>query len=111
MVAIDWFAALTWSVVAVVVLGAIILVADILGTRARGSADLEELVPPEIWSRLSPAAKASFRLLGRAEAPVRDKFKRLLERLADGYLAERRSEVARQAYTAALLEALGKYTL
>lgn len=111
MVAVNLFTVLTWSVVGVVALGAIILVAGILNTDVKGGGDLEELVPPEIWSQLSPAAKASFRMIGKAEPPVRDKFKRLLERMADGYLAEKRSEVARQAYTAALLEALGKYTL
>lgn len=111
MVAVNLFTVLTWSVVVVVAIGAIILVAGFLSADATGSGDLEELVPPEIWTQLSPAAKASFRLLGKSEGPKRDRFKRLLERMADGYLQEKRSEVAQQAYAAALLEALGKYTL
>ncbi len=111
MVAVNLFTILTWSVVGVVVLGAIILVAAILGTDVKGAEDLEELVPPEIWGQISPAAKASFRMLGKTEGPTRDKFKRLLERMADGYLQEKRSPLAQQAYMAALLEALGKYTL
>ena len=110
MVPVNLWTVLTWTVAIVVGIAAIFMVAGMMAGDG-ASHELENLVPPEIWGALSPAARASFKLVAQGDDATRDRFKKILQRLADGYLAEQRSAAARQAYVAVLLDTLGKLTL
>ena len=100
-----------WTFAAVMGIGMIIVVADLMSRQSLLSGEFLQLVPPEILATLSPAVRASLGVAAQASPEVRDKLRKILMRMADGYLQEGRSEVAQQAYSAALLEVLGKYTL
>jgi hypothetical protein len=111
VVPVNLWTVLTWTVAIVLGFAVIFLLSGMLSGGAGSGGDLQNLVPPEIWAELSPAARASFRVVAQRDEATRERFKRTLMRLADGYLQEKRSAAARQAYVAVLLETLGKLTL
>jgi hypothetical protein len=110
VIAVNLWTLLAWAVAGMVVLAGILIMGGVLdGSEDYGG--LDTLVPPEIWDQLSVAAKASLRVVGRSEPTTRARFKKMLLRLAEGYVEEQRSVIALEAYRSALLELLGKYTL
>jgi len=111
VVAVNLWTLLTWSVIVVVGIAALAIAIGVLAGDDGGLETLQRLVPPEIWDELSPAARASFRVVAQADPETRERFKRVLLRLADGYLQEQRSPAAQQAYVSVLLDTLGKLTL
>ncbi|MBM3273533.1 MAG: hypothetical protein FJZ00_00160 [Candidatus Sericytochromatia bacterium] len=111
VVPVNLLTVLTWTVAIVLGFAVIFLLSGMLSGGGGAGGELQNLVPPEIWADLSPAAKASFRVVAQRDEATRERFKRILMRLAEGYLQENRSATARQAYVAILLETLGKLTL
>jgi hypothetical protein len=111
VVAVNLWTVLTWSLA--IVVGIAILFAMIGAITGDGGAAsaFQRLVPPEIWDNLSPVVRASIRVVAQSDEQKRERLKKVLLRLADGYLEEKRSPAAQQAYVSVLLETLGRLTL
>ncbi len=111
VVAVNLWTLLTWSVAIVVSIAAMAVAISLIANDDGPVGAFQRLVPPEIWDGLSPAARASFKVVAAGDEQTRERFRRVLMRLADGYLAEQRSPAAQQAYVSILLDTLGKLTL